>query len=69
MKLSFLRQEGIQELDVPLLVRPSSVVFLSSWKWVLPFCSLYSTFFGCFGLFMIGTVSSIKSSFENWERV
>jgi hypothetical protein len=33
---------------------------------VLPFCSFL---FGCFGLFMIGSVSSIKSSFENWERV
>ncbi len=33
-----------------------SFVFLD--VWVLPFCSLYSPFFGCFGLFFISRVSS-----------
>jgi hypothetical protein len=28
------------------------------WTWVFTFCSLYSRFFGCFGLFMIDKVSS-----------
>jgi len=28
-------------------------------SWVLPFSSLYSPFFGCFGLFMIGRVSTL----------
>ncbi len=32
--------------------------FSSCWTWVFPFFSLYSPFFGCFGLFMIGKVSS-----------
>jgi hypothetical protein len=35
-----------------LLLRP---FFCLLWTWVLPFCSLYLTFFfACFGLFMIG---------------
>jgi hypothetical protein len=33
--------------------------FLISWMWVLSFCSLYPPFFGCFGLYLIGSVSSV----------
>jgi hypothetical protein len=44
----------IRSLVVPLLGG-------SSWMFVLPFCSLYSPFFGCFGLFMIGRVSALIS--------
>ncbi len=31
---------------------PSYVVLSSSWTWILPFCSLYSPFLGCFGSFL-----------------
>ncbi len=31
------------------------------WTWVLPFCSLYSPFFGCFRLYLIGWDLSFKS--------
>ncbi len=60
------RQRGFQQatnkqkFDVPLVLRPLRW-FLSSWRWVLPFCCLYSPYFGCFGLFMIGWVSSSLS--------
>jgi hypothetical protein len=46
------------------LLGGGSFVFLD--VWVLPFCSLFPpTFFlGCFGLFMIGRVSSFSVSFS-----
>ncbi len=56
--ICFLWQEGVWEPDVPLGVCPLRLVHLSSWTWVLSFCSLYSPFFWCFGLFMIGRVLS-----------
>jgi len=48
---------------------PSLVVLLSFWMWVLPFCSLYSAFFGCFGLFMTGRVSSVGSTDQMWPSL
>jgi hypothetical protein len=50
-------RKGFGNLMFPCGVA-SWVVLLSLWTWVLPFCSLYSPFFGCFCLIMIGGVSS-----------
>jgi hypothetical protein len=52
------RDKRGQKLDIPLVVCFLRWFFLSSWTWVRPFCSLYSPFFGCFCLIMIGGVSS-----------
>jgi hypothetical protein len=66
------RQRGFQQptkkqkFDVPLVVRPLKWFFC--W-WVLPFCSLYSPYFGCFGFFMIGRVSSSLSLTGANERL
>ncbi len=55
---STTQQEGVRELDVPLMVSPLRWFFCLLGRWVLPFCSLYSPLFGCFGLYMILRVSS-----------
>jgi hypothetical protein len=54
---------SINSYRFEVLIRSLVVRLLggSSWMWVLPFCSLYSPFFGCFGLFMIGRVSALIS--------
>jgi len=39
------------------VVCPLRWLILPSLMWFLPFCSLYSAFVRCFGLFLIGGVS------------
>jgi len=69
--ICFLWLDGVCELDVPFVVHLLRWFFLSSSMLVLPFCSfLFIVFLGCFGLFMIGWVSSTRKLFlsqvTNW---
>jgi hypothetical protein len=48
----FLRPERVWEHDVPLVVWPLGWFICLHRMWVLPFCSLYLPFFGCFGYFV-----------------
>jgi hypothetical protein len=48
---------------------PSWMVILISWTWVLPFCSLCPPFFGCFGLYLISSVSSVDHFYIFWPTM
>jgi hypothetical protein len=57
-------------LNFSICGSPSQVVLLSSWTWVLPFCSLYSPFFlGALVFLMIGRVSSFLFSCQACNQI
>jgi len=56
---STTQQEGVQELDVPLVVQPLRWFFCLLGCGSFPFVPCLPPYFGCFGLYMIFRVSSL----------
>jgi hypothetical protein len=54
----FFQQEGVQELDVPLVLRLLRWFFCFLRQGSFHFVPCFLLFLGCFGLFMIGRMSS-----------
>ncbi len=52
----FLGHERVRELDVPLVVHPLKWFFCLRGHESFHFVPCFLTFFGCFGLFMIGII-------------